>query len=180
MLSGIFASPANQVSRNRKDSEHMSAGFEHSGHFKGYLLSLESLLVIFLRKKLLTADQQIILLLRNNYCFHTSVHHLSTISTRKFWVSVLIDLFHTDFQKGRSKAQMHYETLLFPGSTPSASNLDHKLKNSTWFWIHFSILKNQPAALLQSLLPEPERARTQFSPVGCSLGGVEGKGAWQV
>lgn len=47
MLSGTFASTANQVSRNRKDSEHMSAGFEHSGHFKGYLLSLESLLVFF-------------------------------------------------------------------------------------------------------------------------------------
>lgn len=36
----------------------MSAGFELSEHFKGYLLSLKNLLVILLRKKLLTADQQ--------------------------------------------------------------------------------------------------------------------------
>lgn len=56
MLLGTFASAANQVSRNRKDSQYTSAGFQHSGHFKGYLLFLKNLLVIWLRKKLLTAD----------------------------------------------------------------------------------------------------------------------------
>lgn len=56
MLLGTLASAANQVSRNRKDSQYMSAGFQHSGHFKGYLLFLKILLVIWLRKKLLTAD----------------------------------------------------------------------------------------------------------------------------
>lgn len=47
MLPRTFASTANQVSRNRKDPEHTSAGFEHSGHFKDYLLSLKSLLDLF-------------------------------------------------------------------------------------------------------------------------------------
>lgn len=88
----------------------MSAGFEHSG----YLLSPGSLLFIFLRKKLLTADQQILLLLRKNYYFPISVHHLSTISTGKFWVSLLTDLSHTAFQKGSTNA---YETPWLPHST---------------------------------------------------------------
>lgn len=56
MLSGTFASAANQVSRNRKDSQYVSAGFEHSGHFKGYLLSLKNVFVILLGKKLSTVD----------------------------------------------------------------------------------------------------------------------------
>lgn len=36
-------------------------------------------LVIFPRNKILTANQQMVLLLRKNYYFHISVHHLSTI-----------------------------------------------------------------------------------------------------
>lgn len=111
MLSGTFASTANQVSRNRKGSEHTSAGFEPSGHFKGYLFSLASLLVFFLRKKLVTANYQIVL--RINY-FHISVHHRFTISTGKFYFCLLMDIFYAAFQKGRNKAQMHYDTLLIP------------------------------------------------------------------
>lgn len=116
MLSGTFASAANQVSRNRKDSQYMSAGFEHSGHFNGYLLSLKKLLVILLRKKLLTADFQWVLL-RNNYYFQISVYHLLCISTQKFRFSLLIHIFHTALRKERSKARKYCKTLWFSGSS---------------------------------------------------------------
>lgn len=54
MLSGTFASAANQVSRNRKDSQYKSAGFEHSGHFKGYLLFLKNVFSYLAKKTMST------------------------------------------------------------------------------------------------------------------------------
>lgn len=86
----------------------MSAGFEHSGHFKGYLLSLESLLVFFFKKEIINSPSPNSI---KNYYFHISVHHLFTISTGKFWFSFLTDLFYAAFQKGKNMAQTHYETL---------------------------------------------------------------------
>lgn len=123
MLSGTFASAANQVSRNRKDSQYMSAGFEHSGHFKGYLLSLKNLLVILLRKKWLTTDWQWVLL-RSNYYFQVSVYHLPSTSTQKFWFSLLIQIFHTAIWKQQNKARKYWARYQQGGSGKQFSPWD--------------------------------------------------------
>lgn len=147
MLSGTFASTANQVSRNRKDSEHVSAGFEPSGHFKGYLFSLESLLVFFLRKKL-TAYHQIVLRITTFIflCIPSLPFQQGSFGFLCSWIS---------FMQLSKKEEIRHKCITRPSDFQAAlstSNLDHWLKDSTCFEFNSVHLKTI-LLQLQSLPP---------------------------